>query len=72
MDEMKAKQIPNIHHLVGDAAQVSSLVQLRDIVRNKINELERTKAQRDGNIEAMLQDMGHLKSQLAKEKYQNI
>lgn len=72
MTEMKVKQIPNLQHFVTHAAQTSSFMQLRDIVRNKISELERMKAQRDGNVETMLQDVGNLKSQLAKEKYQNI
>lgn len=72
LSEQKASHIRGVETLLGPDARTKPLSELRDRIAGQISTLEKTRAQQEGNVEAMLLDVSQLKSQLHSEKYQAI
>lgn len=69
---LKTERLQGVEQLLGDAATHATLSSLRERITAKMTALEKVRAQQDGNMEAMLLDVGQLKQQLRGDKYQSI
>ncbi|RNF11616.1 RAD50 DNA repair-like protein [Trypanosoma rangeli] len=73
LTELKRRQIHGVESLLGkDIIARETVPRIRELIRQKVGELEKFRAQQEGNVEAMVQDVANLKSQLAREKYSDI
>eukprot|EP00796_Vickermania_ingenoplastis_P008370 gene8370-5859_t len=69
---LKGSKLQGVEDLLGPEAEKAPLSQLRDLIREKIRELERSRAQQEGSVGTMLDDVRQLKASLGEGKYQNI
>ncbi|EAN92994.1 DNA repair protein RAD50, putative [Trypanosoma cruzi] len=73
LTEMKSREIRGVAAILGaDVIAGETVSRIRELIREKVSELERSRAQQEGNVEAMMQDITNLRSQLAREKYHDI
>lgn len=73
LSALKADRLQGVQQLLGtEAAAQASLSALRELITARMTELEKVRAQQDGNMEAMLLDVAQLKQQLRSDKYQSI
>ncbi|KAG8348383.1 RAD50 DNA repair-like protein [Trypanosoma vivax] len=73
LTELKLRRVQGVEQILGrDVVQQASVARLHELIRDKIGALERTRAQQEGLMEAMLQDVSNLKSQLSRDKYKDI
>ncbi|EKG06364.1 DNA repair protein RAD50, putative [Trypanosoma cruzi] len=73
LTEMKSREIRGVAAILGaDVIAGETVSRIRELIREKVSELERSRAQQEGNVEAMMQDVKNLRSQLAREKYHDI
>ncbi|KAH9586175.1 Rad50/SbcC-type AAA domain [Trypanosoma melophagium] len=71
--DLKKKELFGVEEVLGSDVVAREIVpRIRELIRSKVSELERSRAQQEGNMEAMLQDVVRLKSQLAQEKYKDV
>lgn len=72
LEDLKGAKLCNVEQILGAAAKSEPLPRLRELLRGKIGELERAQAQQQGSVEAVLQEVHHLKAKLSQSKYANI
>lgn len=74
-DELaKLKQDPlrGLSHLVGQLSGSESMQAIRDTLQEKINELERVRAQSEGNAEAIRAEVAEMQHKLSGERFHTI
>ncbi|EPY23414.1 DNA repair protein RAD50 [Angomonas deanei] len=72
LSDLKNSKIKDVADLLGAETANMSLSSLQDLISAQLSTIEKTRAQQEGNMEAIVQDLNNLKTQLLREKYQDI
>lgn len=72
LEALKGGKLYGVEDILGPEAQKAPLSQLRENIREKLRELEKTKSQHEGNMETLQEDVEQLSKELSSEKYRDI
>lgn len=72
LEALKGSKLYGVEDILGPEAQKAPLSQLRENIREKIRQLEKTKSQHEGNMETLQEDVEQLSKELGSEKYCDI
>ena len=72
LTKLKSERLGGIEVLLGPAAATESVSRVRELISNKLAELDRTRAQHEGNVEAITREIAELRTTLNSKKYDAV